>query len=329
MIIVTGGAGFIGSCIVAALEKAGKKDLVVVDYLGTDEKWKNIAKRELAACVHPDDMDAYLMEHGREIEAVIHMGAISATTETDADLINRTNFVLSSKLWDWCCLWNVPFIYASSAATYGDGELGFVDDDSQEHLNALRPLNCYGWSKAVFDRKVARQRDEKRDTPPQYAGLKFFNVYGPNEYHKGSMKSVIAHIFPVVKAGVEDVKLFKSYHPDYKDGWQLRDFVWVGDIVSVVLWLLEHPQVSGIFNIGAGEARSFYDLAAATFAAMGLPPRISYRDMPESLRPKYQYYTKADISKLRAAGYDKPMTPLEEGVRQYVQGYLNQADPYL
>lgn len=328
MIIVTGGAGFIGSCIVAGLQAAGKKDLVVVDYLGTDEKWKNIAKRELAACVHPDDTAAFLEEHRGEVEAIIHMGAISSTTETDADLINRSNFVLSQMLWDYCCANNCSFIYASSAATYGDGELGFTDDDTQEHLNALRPLNCYGWSKAVFDRRVARLRDEKRPTPPQYAGLKFFNVYGPNEYHKGSMKSVIAHIFPIAKAN-EEVKLFKSYHPDYKDGWQLRDFVWVGDIVNVVLWLMENPQVSGLFNIGAGEARSFYDLAASTFHALGLEPKIGYKDMPETLRPKYQYYTKADISKLRSLGYDKPMTPLEEGVRLYVQNYLNAPDPYM
>ena len=328
MIIVTGGAGFIGSCILAALQDAGYRDLVVIDYLGTDEKWKNIAKRELADCVHPDDADAYLAAHADEVQAIIHMGAISSTTETDADLINRSNFNLTHKLWDFCCRQQCSFIYASSAATYGAGELGFRDDETQEHLNALRPLNCYGWSKAAFDRKMARERDEHRPTPPQYAGLKFFNVYGPNEYHKGSMMSVIAHIFPIAKQN-EEVKLFKSYHPDYKDGWQLRDFVWVGDIAKVVLWLLKHPEVSGLFNVGAGEARSFYDLAAATFAALGLEPKIGYKEMPESLRPKYQYYTKADISKLRAAGYTEPMTPLEEGVRRYVQGYLNTEDPYM
>lgn len=328
MIIVTGGAGFIGSCIVAALEKAGRKDIAIIDYLGTDEKWKNIAKRELAACVHPDDMDAFLHQHQQEITAIIHMGAISSTTETDADLINRSNFVLSWKLWEFCRDHGCQFIYASSAATYGDGSLGFDDDDSQVYLNSLRPLNCYGWSKAVFDRKVARERDEHRPTPPQYAGLKFFNVYGPNEYHKETMKSVIAHIFPIARQN-EEVKLFKSYHPDYKDGWQLRDFVWVGDIANVILWLLEHPNISGLFNVGAGEARSFYDLAASTFAALGLEPKIGYKEMPESLRPKYQYYTKANIGKLRAVGYTAPMTPLEEGVRQYVQHFLNQPDPYL
>lgn len=328
MIIVTGGAGFIGSCIVAALERAGKRDIAVIDYLGTDEKWKNIAKRELAACVHPDDTDAFLERHRERISAIIHMGAISSTTETDADLIARTNFTLSQKLWDFCAAAGIPFIYASSAATYGDGSLGFDDTDTQEHLNALRPLNCYGWSKAVFDRKVARERDEFRPVPPQYAGLKFFNVYGPNEYHKGTMKSVIAHIFPIARQN-EEVKLFKSYHPDYKDGWQLRDFVWVGDIADVVLWLLDHPRVSGLFNVGSGEARSFYDLAASTFAALGLEPKIGYKEMPESLRPKYQYYTKANLEKLRSVGYDKPMTRLEDGVRQYVQNFLNTEDPYM
>ena len=221
MIIVTGGAGFIGSNIVAALEKAGKKDLVVVDELGSSDKWKNIAKRELCAVIPPEDMLDYMEAHAEEIEAVIHMGAISATTETDADLIIRTNFTLSWRLWEFCALYGKQFIYASSAATYGDGSMGFDDDSSLEHVNALRPLNAYGWSKALFDRKVAREVKEGRPVPPQYAGLKFFNVYGPNEYHKGGQKSVVAHIFPQVKVN-ETVKLFKSYHPDYRDGWQLR-----------------------------------------------------------------------------------------------------------
>ena len=233
MIIVTGGAGFIGSNIVAALEKAGKKDLVVVDELGSSDKWRNIAKRELCAVVSPEGMLDYMKAHADEVEAVIHMGAISATTETDADLIIRTNFTLSWHLWEFCSLYGKRFIYASSAATYGDGSMGFDDDASLEHVNALRPLNAYGWSKALFDRKVAREVKEGRPVPPQYAGLKFFNVYGPNEYHKGGQKSVVAHIFPQVKAN-ETVKLFKSYHPDYRDGWQLRDFVWVGDCVDAV-----------------------------------------------------------------------------------------------
>ncbi len=327
MIIVTGGAGFIGSNIVAELEMQGYKDIVVVDWLGSDDKWKNIAKRELAAIVAPENMLEYINEHEAQIEAIIHMGAISATTEKDVDLIIRSNFELSWKLWEFCRDNHKQFIYASSAATYGDGSLGFVDRNDLEYLNQLRPLNPYGWSKVLFDRKVSREVVEKRDTPKQYAGLKFFNVYGPNEYHKGGQKSVVAHIFPAVKAGNE-VKLFKSYNPKYKDGEQLRDFVWVGDCVSVVMWLLKNPNVSGLFNVGTGQARSFYDLAKATWAALGKEPKIGFKDMPETLKDKYQYYTQADLSNLRAKGYNKPMTTLEEGVRQYVQDFLDKEDSY-
>ena len=327
MIIVTGGAGFIGSNIVAQLQEKGYKDIVVVDWLGSDEKWKNIAKRELAAVVQPENMFDFLSEHTDEIDAVIHMGAISATTETDADLIMRSNFELSWKLWCFCRDFKKQFIYASSAATYGDGSLGFVDNDDLDFLNSLRPLNAYGWSKALFDRKVARELLEGRATPPQHIGFKFFNVYGPNEYHKGGQKSVIAHIFPVVKAD-EEVKLFKSYHPDYKDGEQLRDFVWVGDIVSVILWALENKNISGLYNIGTGKARSFYDLAKATWNALGKQEKIGFKDMPVELRGKYQYFTEADLTKLRLAGYTKPMTSLEDGVREYVQNYLNKEDMY-
>lgn len=327
MIIVTGGAGFIGSIIVAALQEQGHTDIVVADWLGQDDKWKNIAKRELAAIVPPENLVSYAREHAAELSAIIHMGAISTTTETDADLIIRSNFTLTQQLWHLCAEAGIPFIYASSAATYGDGELGFDDDESLPHLNSLRPLNPYGWSKALFDRWAARELAAGRPAPPQHVGLKFFNVYGPNEYHKGGQKSVVAHIFPDVKAG-RPVRLFKSYHPDYKDGWQLRDFVWVGDVVSVITWMLEHREVSGLFNVGTGEARSFHDLAAATWAALGQEPQIVYVDMPESLRDKYQYFTQANLSKLRAAGYTAPMTKLEDGVRQYVQGYLNCADMY-
>ena len=327
MIIVTGGAGFIGSIIVAALQEQGYSDIVVADWLGHDDKWKNIAKRELAAIIPPEELVSYTQAHVGEVSAIIHMGAISTTTETDADLIIRSNFTLTQQLWRICTEAQIPFIYASSAATYGDGGLGFDDDESLPHLNSLRPLNPYGWSKALFDRWAAREQQEGRPTPPQHVGLKFFNVYGPNEYHKGGQKSVVAHIFPDVKAD-RPVRLFKSYRPDYADGWQLRDFVWVGDVASVILWMLEHREVSGLFNVGTGEARSFYDLAAATWAALGKEPQITYVDMPETLRDKYQYFTQANLAKLRAAGYTAPMTSLEDGVRQYVQGYLNGDDMY-
>ncbi len=327
MIIITGGAGFIGSNIVAELEKQNYKDLVVVDWLGNQDKWKNIAKRELAAIVAPENMFDYIEQHKDEIDAVIHMGAISTTTETDVDLIIRSNFELSWRLWEFCRDNQKQFIYASSAATYGDGSQGFVDDNSLVAFDALRPLNPYGWSKVLFDRKVAREVKEGRRTPKQYVGLKFFNVYGPNEYHKGGQKSVIAHIFPLVKDD-QEVKLFKSYNPKYKDGEQLRDFVWVGDVVNVILWALQNPQVNGIYNVGTGQARSFYDLAKATWAAMGKDPKIGFKDMPETLKDKYQYYTQADLTHLRAAGFTQPMTSLEEGVRQYVQNYLAKEDSY-
>lgn len=327
MIIVTGGAGFIGSNIVAELQSQGYKDIVVVDWLGKEDKWKNVAKRELAAIVSPENMFSYLEKHKDEIEAIIHMGAISTTTETDVDLIIRSNFELSWKLWEFCRDNDKQFIYASSAATYGDGSQGFVDDNSLEALNNLRPLNPYGWSKALFDRKVAREVLEKRPTPKQYVGLKFFNVYGPNEYHKGGQKSVIAHIFPNVKEN-KPTLLFRSYKPEYKDGEQLRDFVWVGDVVSVIMWMLRNQKVNGIFNVGTGQARSFYDLAKATWAAMNKEPKIEFKEMPETLKDKYQYYTQADLTHLRNVGYDQVMTSLEEGVRQYVQNYLNKEDMY-
>lgn len=327
MIIVTGGAGFIGSNVVAELQEQGYKDIVVVDWLGNQEKWKNIAKRELAAIVPPEDMFPFLALHQAEIDAIIHMGAISTTTETDVDLIIRSNFELSWKLWEFCRDNDKQFIYASSAATYGDGSQGFVDDNNINALNALRPLNPYGWSKALFDRKVAREVLEKRKTPKQYVGLKFFNVYGPNEYHKGGQKSVIAHIFPLVKNN-EEVKLFKSYNPNYKDGEQLRDFVWVGDVTDVILWMLKNPQTNGIFNVGTGTARSFYDLAKATWNAVGNEPKIGFKEMPETLRDKYQYYTQADLTRLRKAGFTKQMTTLEEGVRKYVQNFLIKEDAY-
>ncbi len=327
MIIVTGGAGFIGSLVVAELEKRGYKDIVAVDWLGCEEKWRNIAKRELAFIVAPENLMSFLAEHREEITAIVHLGAVSATTERDADLIVRSNFDLSWRLWCFCRDFKKQFVYASSAATYGSGENGFDDREDLAYLNQLRPLNAYGWSKALFDRKIAREVLEKRATPVQYAGLKFFNVYGPNEYHKGGQKSVVAHIFPDVRAGRE-VLLFKSYHPDYRDGWQLRDFVWAGDCVNVICWLLENPHVSGLFNVGSGEARSFYDLAKACFDALNMPVKIGFKEMPEALRGKYQYYTKADISKLRQAGYTTPATPLEEGVAAYVNGFLNQEDSY-
>lgn len=328
MIIVTGGAGFIGSNLVAGLEEHGAEDIVVCDVLGTEDKWRNLAKREIRDVVHPDRLFDYLHNHADQIKVVFHMGAISSTTERDADLIMDTNFVLSRRLWKWCWKNNVRLIYASSAATYGDGHHGFRDDQSIEGLSHLMPLNPYGWSKHVFDRRIARVVETKSEPiPPQWAGLKFFNVYGPNEYHKGDQMSVVCKLHPQVEAGAA-ARLFKSHHPDYEDGGQLRDFVWVGDCVDVMLWLYDHPEISGLFNVGTGKARSFKDLAEATFKAAGKPAKINYMDMPESLQEKYQYYTQADISKLREHGYTKPFTELEDGINKYVKNYLSKTDPY-
>jgi ADP-L-glycero-D-manno-heptose 6-epimerase len=327
MIVITGGAGFIGSNLAAALDQRGER-IVIVDWLESGDKWRNIAKRDLEAIVAPETLPAFLDEHAGDIEMIFHMGAISATTETDADKIVENNFRLSRTLWLWCRDNDVRFVYASSAATYGDGSNGFIDDESIEGLARLRPLNAYGWSKNLFDRWIARQKGRGDHGPLQSVGLRFFNVYGPNEYHKGSMRSVVDQIYPVAAAG-EAFSLFKSHNAAYPDGGQLRDFVWVGDCVNVMLWLLDHPRINGLFNLGTGQARSFADLAGAVYAALGKEPKIAYRDMPVELRGKYQYFTQAEMGKLRAAGYTAPFTPLENGVKTYVQDFEMKSDRYI
>lgn len=327
MYVVTGGAGFIGSNILAALEERGAQDLVVVDRLRDGNKWRNIAKREVTDIVTPEHVFDFMERHKAKIKAIIHMGAISATTERDADKIITNNFNLTIALHKWCTVNHVRLIYASSAATYGDGSHGFDDDASIEHLSLLRPLNAYGWSKHLFDRRIARRVADGRKAPPQAVGLKFFNVYGPNEYHKGGQSSVVSQVYPHAAQDAH-FSLFKSHNPDYEDGGQMRDFVWVGDCVDVVLWLLDNPQVSGLFNLGTGKARTFRDLASAVYTALGKAPNIRYVDTPVEIRDKYQYFTEARMDRLREAGYDKPFTSLEEGVRRYVQDFLSQPDPY-
>ncbi len=327
MYLVTGGAGFIGSNIVAAIEERGLGKIVICDRLRDGDKWRNIARRELSEIVNPDDLPYFLHENEEGLKGVIHMGAISSTTETDADLIYTNNFDLSLDLWDWCTINQVPFIYASSAATYGGGENGFVDDSSIDALGKLRPLNPYGWSKQLFDRRVMRMLDDGEAKPPQWAGLKFFNVYGPNEYHKGSMQSVASKVFTDASAG-KTATLFKSHHPDYEDGGQLRDFIWVGDCVNVVLWLLENPDVNGLFNCGTGQARSFRDLVTAVYSAMDKEANINFVPTPEEIRDKYQYFTQADMSRLAAAGYDRGFMSLEDGVGEYVRHFLATDDKY-
>jgi len=327
MYVVTGGAGFIGSNIVSGLAERGLGPIVVVDWLKGDERWRNIAKHELADIVLPENLVPFLESNVSTLKAIIHMGAVSATTECDADLIIANNYQYPMGLWGWCASNDVSLIYASSAATYGDGAQGFDDGESIDALGKFKPLNAYGWSKHLFDRKVARMIDGGEPRPPQWAGLKFFNVYGPNEYHKGRMASVVSQIYPTVMKG-ETCRLFKSHHPDYEDGGQLREFIWVGDCVDIVLWLLENPMVNGLFNCGTGKARSFASLAHAVFAALDKNVDIEFIDTPEDIRNKYQYFTQARMGKLIAAGYKKPMTSLEDGVAKYVKKYLNTEDPY-
>jgi ADP-L-glycero-D-manno-heptose 6-epimerase len=327
-VLVTGGAGFIGSNIVAKLCEDPSIDVVVCDRLrdAASGKWRNLAKSPIADFVAPEDLFAWLAKRGGDVELVIHMGAVSSTTEPDADKIIQSNFVLSRDLWEWCAENGRRMIYASSAATYGDGSQGFEGLDDMSSLQALRPLNAYGWSKALFDLYAVREA-ARGHKPMQWVGLKFFNVYGPNEDHKDGMKSVVAQIWPKIAAG-EGVKLFKSHHPDYEDGGQLRDFVYVRDVADIVAWLADNPQVNGVYNLGSGRARAFKDLAEATFRATGRQPDIAYVDMPEVLRGKYQYFTEAKMDRLRAAGYNAPMTSLEDGVDDYVAGFLNTDDPY-
>lgn len=325
MLLVTGGAGFIGSNLVAALNEAGRTDIAVCDRLGSDGKWRNLAKRQLADFVPPAELAAWLQ--GRKLDAVFHMGAISATTATDGDLVMDSNFRLSLRLLDWCTSTATPLIYASSAATYGDGDQGFVDDPKLDALKTLRPLNLYGWSKHLFDMAVAARAERGEALPPQVAGLKFFNVFGPNEYHKGAMMSVLAKRFDDIKAGRE-VQLFKSHRDGIADGDQRRDFIHVDDVVRVMMWLLATPSVSGLFNVGTGRARSFKDLIVSAYAALGTAPNIAYVDMPESIRGAYQYFTESSVERLQAAGYNGGFTPLEDAVGHYVTGYLDSADRF-
>ncbi len=328
LVLVTGGAGFIGSNLVAALCARPGWEVAVCDRLRSSAsgKWRNLMKRPLRDLVSPEGMTAWLAAHGKDLAAVIHMGAVSSTTETDVDHLIASNFTLSKTIFDWCAQAGVRLIYASSAATYGDGALGFAGRDGAEDLEALRPLNPYGWSKALFDRYARRAADAGR-APPQWAGLKFFNVYGPNEGHKGPMRSVAAQVYDQVAAGAQ-VRLFRSHDPSYPDGGQMRDFIYVKDVEEAVAFLLDRPDVSGVFNLGSGRARSFLDLARATFAALNKAPEIAYVDTPPAIRAAYQYFTEADMTRLRALGFDRAPRSLEDGVLDYVRGYLSREDPY-
>ncbi len=323
MILLTGGAGFIGSNLNAALHARGRQ-VVIVDWLGEGEKWRNLAAHPPHRIVRPEQLDSWL-ETAPALDAVIHLGAISETTATDGDLVWHTNVELSWRLWQHCAQAGIPFLYASSAATYGSGAAGFDDDASA--LEALRPLNLYGWSKHAFDQRIQAALAAGEPAPPQWAGLKFFNVYGPNEYHKGPMISVVKVKYDEV-AAARPPRLFQSDRPGLADGDQRRDFIWIDDVVDVMLWLLDTPSISGLFNLGTGQARTYRDLAYAVCDAMARPRDIEFIPMPAALHGQYQSFTQARMDRLRAAGYPGQFTPLEDGIRHYVQQFLASGAPY-
>jgi ADP-L-glycero-D-manno-heptose 6-epimerase len=325
MILVTGGAGFIGSNLQASLYADGT-NAVIADWLGDTGKWRNLRRHPPLQLVSPDDLADYLA--GRpQLSAIIHLGAISETTATDGDLVWQRNVALSQRLWCWCAAHKVRFIYASSAATYGDGAAGFDDDASTAALRRLQPLNLYGWSKHAFDLWVAHQIESHAPAPPSWAGVKFFNVYGPNEYHKGSMISVVKVKHDEIAAG-GPARLFRSDRPALADGAQSRDFIYIDDVVAALKFLATAPGIAGLFNLGTGTARTYADLARAVCAAHGVPERIAYIDMPANLHGQYQSFTEAPMARLRAAGFNQPFTSLEDGVRRYIQHYLMQPDIY-
>ncbi len=316
MIVLTGGAGFIGSAIVWKLNQQGKTKIIIVDELGKDEKWKNLVGLKYEDFVNKLEFIEQILDDviPYNIEAIIHMGANSSTTEKDADHLMDNNYNYTKELAKYCVEKHIRFIYASSAATYGDGSLGFDDDESK--LETLRPLNMYGYSKQLFD--LWAKRNSISD---QIVGIKYFNVYGPNEYHKGDMRSVVHKAFEQVR-DTGKVRLFKSLNPNFKDGEQMRDFVYVKDAVDMTLYFLDNKNMNGIFNVGAGKARTWNDLITSLFNSIGKPINIEYIDLPKHLTEKYQYFTEANLSKIISAGYKQPTTSLEDGVTDYVKNYL-------
>lgn len=315
MIAVTGAAGFIGSALVSALNRAGYSDIVVVDDFSDPEKNKNLAGKSFPEKINRRHFFEWFDQNNTQIEFVFHIGARTDTAEFNMEVFNELNLNYSKEIWRRCTRFDIPLIYASSAATYGMGELGYKD--SHEIVESLKPLNPYGVSKNEFDKWVLKQDA----APPFWAGFKFFNVYGPNEFHKGRMASVIFHTFNQI-GETGRMKLFRSHHPDFEDGKQLRDFVYVKDVVNVLIYFMENQKEPGIYNLGTGTARTFLDLATATFRAMGLEPDIVFIDTPEDIRDKYQYFTEADMTKVRNYGYQKAFTPLEKGIGDYVKNYL-------
>lgn len=315
MIIVTGAAGFIGSCLIERLNQDNFKHIIAVDDFSDEVKNKNLVGKNLLERVERDRFFEWLDENYYEVEFIFHIGARTDTTEFDRSIFEKLNVSYSKEIWQKCIEYQIPLVYASSAATYGLGELGY--DDNESLVSKLKPLNPYGDSKNEFDIWALRQEEK----PFFWAGLKFFNVYGPNEYHKGRMASVIFHTFNQIQA-TGQMRLFRSHNPEYKDGEQMRDFVYVKDLVEVCMFLMYQRKHSGIYNLGSGKARTFLDLATNTFKALDLTPQIDFVDTPADIRDKYQYFTQANMSKLRSIGYDHPFHTLEEGIKDYVQNYL-------
>lgn len=315
MIIVTGAAGFIGSCLVRKLNEQGHLNILLADDFSRPDKNRNLANKHYIARVHRDDLLSWIDRMHKNIQFVFHIGARTDTTEKDVAIFDRLNLHYSQEIWNRCTQYGIPLVYASSAATYGLGEHGY--DDSHEIVTQLRPLNPYGDSKNDFDIWALQQPQ----APPFWAGLKFFNVYGPNEYHKGRMASVIFHTVRQIKA-TGGMKLFRSHNPDFADGAQSRDFIYVMDVLNILYFLYEQRQHSGLYNVGTGKARTFLDLATNTFRAMGMEPNISFVDTPEDIRDTYQYFTEANMAKLRSVGYTDEFFSLEDGIRDYVQQYL-------
>lgn len=318
MIILTGGAGFIGSCFLWKLNQEGINDVLVVDHLDGSEKWKNLVGKKYYDYLQKDDFfQSVVYRQVPKPEAIVHLGACSSTTLTDSNYYIKNNYEYSKVMALWAFELGIPFIYASSAATYGDGEFGY--DDSLENLEKLSPLNMYGYSKHMFDLWLLNNNNIDKA-----AGIKFFNVFGPNEYHKGDMRSVICKNFDEVNEKGE-IKLFKSYKPEYEDGGQKRDFVYIKDVVEAMCFLLKNPSKTGIFNLGTGKARTWNDIAKSMFAAVNKKENIQYTDMPDYLKPKYQYFTEAKMDNLRDAGYDKPFMELEESVKDYCSYLKNKS----
>lgn len=320
LIVVTGAAGFIGSVLTGYLNSLGFENLVLVDDFSEKSKVENLAGKQYSAKVHREQFIDWLEEH--PVQAIFHLGARTDTTLMDVEVFKTLNLKYSRDIWEYCAEHKVPLVYASSAATYGDGDLGY--DDNESIIPGLKPLNPYGVSKQKFDVWALAQTER----PPFWAGLKFFNVYGPNEYHKGRMASVILHAFNNLEQNGKAIKLFRSHNPDYTDGGQMRDFIYVKDLVKVCVWLMEHQVHSGIYNLGTGKARTFNDLARSVFAALQLPEKINYIDTPEDIRDKYQYFTEANMNKLRATGYEEPFMSIEEGIKDYIENYLQPGKYY-